>query len=79
MYFWDYKTGYKFQEFKSQVQPGSISAEGGIFAAEFDQSSLRLITGECDKTIKIWKEDDTATPETHPVETVRMDYESTRF
>jgi pleiotropic regulator 1 len=26
-----------------------------------------MITAECDKTIKIWKEDETATPETHPI------------
>lgn len=79
LYLWDYKTGYNFQTIKSQIQPGSISAEAGIYAATFDQSSLRMITGECDKTIKIWKEDETATPETHPVDNMRMDYESTRF
>ena len=27
----------------------------------------RLITGEADKTIKIWKEDPDATAESHPV------------
>jgi hypothetical protein len=26
-----------------------------------------MITAECDKTIKIWKEDEEATPETHPI------------
>ena len=26
-----------------------------------------MITAECDKSIKIWKEDQTATPETHPI------------
>jgi len=79
LYLWDYKTGYRFQDIKSQIQPGSISAEGGVFAAAFDQSSLRLITGECDKTIKIWKEDETANPETHPVENVKMEFENMRF
>jgi len=29
---------------------------------------MRLITAECDKTIKIWKEDEDATPETHPID-----------
>ena len=29
---------------------------------------MRLITTECDKTIKIWKEDEDATPETHPID-----------
>ncbi|CEM33309.1 unnamed protein product [Vitrella brassicaformis CCMP3155] len=65
--FWDWKSGYKFQTRQSQVQPGSLESENGIFASVFDQSYSRLITGECDKTIKIWKEDDEATPETHPI------------
>lgn len=28
----------------------------------------RLITGEADKSIKIYKEDESATPETHPID-----------
>jgi len=68
MNFWDWKSGYNFQQIHSKPQPGSISSEAGIFCAEFDKSSLRLITGECDKTIKIWKEDEEATEETHPVD-----------
>ena len=68
MKFWDWKSGYNFQTMESKPQPGSISSEAGIFCAEFDKSSLRLITGECDKTIKIWKEDEEATEETHPVD-----------
>jgi pleiotropic regulator 1 len=54
--------------------PGSIVAENsivwreaGIFDIKFDRSGLRMITAECDKSIKIWKEDETATPETHPI------------
>ena len=39
----------------------------GFFASTFDRTGTRLITGEADKTIKIWKEDETATPESHPV------------
>ena len=31
-------------------------------------SHRRLITTECDKTIKIYKEDSEATPEKHPVD-----------
>lgn len=42
------------------MQPGSLESEAGIFCAEFDKTGLRLITGEADKTIKIWKEDDEA-------------------
>ena len=52
--FWDWDSGYMFQRIKSRPQPGSISSEAGIFCAQFDHSGLRLLTGECDKTIKIW-------------------------
>jgi pleiotropic regulator 1 len=65
--FWDYKSGYNFQQTDSKEQSGSLSAEAGIFAIKFDQSSTRMITGECDKTIKMWKEDENATPETFPI------------
>lgn len=60
MYFWDWKTGYNFQRFQATVQPGSLDSEAGIFAMTFDQSQSRLITCEADKTVKIYKEDDTA-------------------
>ncbi len=60
MYFWDWKTGYNFQRFQATVQPGSLDSEAGVFAMTFDQSQSRLITCEADKTVKIYKEDDTA-------------------
>lgn len=72
MYFWDWATGYNFQQLKTTPQPGSLSCEAGIYAATFDRSSLRLITAECDKTIKFWKEDETATPETFPIQVSRL-------
>lgn len=68
MHLWDWKSGYKYQSIEGRVQPGSLSAENGIFAMTFDKSGSRLITGECDKTIKIYKEDPDATPETHPID-----------
>ncbi|KAI8921856.1 WD40-repeat-containing domain protein [Powellomyces hirtus] len=68
MHFWDYKTGYNFQTAESLVQPGSLDSEAGIFCSSFDRTGSRLITGEADKTIKIWKEDANATPETHPID-----------
>ncbi|KAF9426722.1 pre-mRNA-splicing factor prp46 [Podila epigama] len=68
MGFWDWKSGHQFQRLDSLVQPGSLESEAGIFCAEFDKTGLRLITGEADKTIKIWKEDENATPETHPLD-----------
>ena len=60
MYFWDWKTGYNFQRFQATVQPGSLDSEAGVFAMTFDHSQSRLITCEADKTVKIYKEDDTA-------------------
>jgi pleiotropic regulator 1 len=40
----------------------------------------RLITVECDKTIKMWREDETATPESHPIDThFKTLFESQRF
>ena len=45
---------------QAPVQPGSMDSESGIFSMTFDQSGSRLITTEADKTIKIYKEDDTA-------------------
>ena len=67
MYFWDWKTGYNFQKLETTVQPGSLSSEAGIFASSFDRTGSRFITCEADKSIKVWKEDESATPETHPI------------
>ncbi|KAL3898192.1 MAG: hypothetical protein SGCHY_002914 [Lobulomycetales sp.] len=67
MFFWDYKTGYNFQTAETLAQSGSLDSEAGVYCSTFDHTGLRLITGEVDKSIKIWKEDETATPETHPV------------
>ena len=44
------------------MQPGSLTSEAAIFDIKFDRSSLRMMTAECDKTIKIWKEDEDARP-----------------
>lgn len=48
--FWDWKTGHRFQSLDSIAQPGSLEAEAGIMASTFDQTGLRLICGEADKT-----------------------------
>ncbi|KAF2266978.1 pre-mRNA-splicing factor prp46 [Lojkania enalia] len=66
--FWDWKTGHSFQSSHSIAQPGSLDAEAGIMCSTFDRTGLRLITGESDKSIKIWKQDDEATEETHPLD-----------
>merc|ERR1712194_980850 len=58
---------HKFQSIQGTPQPGSMSAENGIFATTLDQSGSRLLTAECDKTIKIYREDPNATPDSHPL------------
>ncbi|KAI0025610.1 WD40 repeat-like protein [Xylariomycetidae sp. FL0641] len=68
MSFWDWKSGHRFQSLDSIAQPGSLDAEAGIMSSTFDRTGMRLIVGEADKTIKIWKPDEKATPETHPLE-----------
>lgn len=68
MNFWDYQTGYCFQKTETVAQPGSLDAENGIFAAEFDLTGTRLVTGEADKSIKIWKQNTEASEMTHPVD-----------
>ena len=35
--FWDYKSGFRYQQLMSKVQPGSLSSENGIFACLFDK------------------------------------------
>mmetsp|Transcript_31760 Transcript_31760/g.38369 ORF Transcript_31760/g.38369 Transcript_31760/m.38369 type:complete len:497 (+) Transcript_31760:270-1760(+) len=66
LWFWDWKSGHNFHKEQTKVQPGSLENEGGIFAMDFDVTGSRLITCEADKTIKMWKEDENATPESHP-------------
>lgn len=68
MCFWDWKTGHRFQAGESVAQPGSLDAERGVFCSTFDKTGLRLVTGEADKTIKVWKMDEEATEETAPLE-----------
>lgn len=65
--FYDYKTGYNFQSYKAPPQPGSLESENGVYAVTFDKSGSRLVTAEADKTIKMYKEDENSTEETHPV------------
>ncbi|MFT7815118.1 pleiotropic regulator 1-like [Arapaima gigas] len=67
IHMWDWRTGYNFQRIHAAVQPGSLDSESGIFSCVFDHSESRLITAEADKTIKVYKEDDTATEESHPI------------
>ncbi|KAK4418639.1 protein pleiotropic regulator PRL2 [Sesamum alatum] len=67
LWFWDWKSGHNFQQAQTIVQPGSLDSEAGIYSITYDLTGSRLITCEADKTIKMWKEDETATPESHPL------------
>lgn len=67
MCFWDWRTGYNFQRLQAPVQPGSMDSEAGVFSVTFDRSGTRLITTEADKTIKVYKEDESASEESHPI------------
>lgn len=40
MRFWDYETGYCFQDEVTKVQPGSLDSEAGIYASTFDHTGL---------------------------------------
>lgn len=64
---WDWRTGYNFQRLQTVPQPGSLDSEAGIFAVAFDRTGLRMLTCEADKTVKVWRPDDSATPESHPI------------
>jgi pleiotropic regulator 1 len=68
LHFWDYETGYGFQQMDTIVQPGSLDAEAGIYAMAFDGTGSRLVTCEADKTVKIWAEDMEADEESHPID-----------
>ena len=68
MCFWDWQSGYCFQRTESVAQPGSLEAEQGVLCSTFDQTGLRLITGEADKTVKVWKMDERATEESYPLD-----------
>lgn len=65
--FWDYSAAHRFDSQKPQVQPGSLDCEAGVYALSFDRSGSRLVTGEADKTVRMWREDENATEETHPL------------
>lgn len=78
LYMWDWKSGYNFQQIQSEPQPGSIASEAGIFSVKFDKSGTRMVTTECDKTIKIWWEDEEATPQSHPIDPNFRSYMASR-
>lgn len=66
--FFDWRSGHRFQDIKSPLQPGSLESESAIYCGKFDGTGTRLIVGSADKTLRFYKEDPTATPSTHPLE-----------
>ncbi|CAI4052789.1 hypothetical protein N7582_005561 [Saccharomyces uvarum] len=64
--FYDYKSGHKYQSLATREMIGSLESERGVLCSTFDKTGLRLITGETDKSIKIWKQDETASRESEP-------------
>ena len=51
---WDWSSGRIVQTIANIPQPGSLEGEKGIFDVKFDYSATRIISCECDKTIKIY-------------------------
>lgn len=64
--FYDYKTGHKYQSMMTTEVAGSLESERSILCSTFDVTGTRLITGEGDKSIKIWKQVPDATEDTFP-------------
>jgi len=60
MKFWDWKSGYNYQSMDMIIQPGSLDSEAGVFCSTFDRTGLRLITGNADKTIHVYGQDEEA-------------------
>lgn len=52
--FWDWESGQMFQNDIQVPVPGSLDSENGILCSTFDQSGDRLITGNTDKSVRIW-------------------------
>jgi len=60
MKFWDWRSGYCYQTMDQIIQPGSLDSEAGILSSTFDQTGLRLVIGNVDKSIHIYAQDDEA-------------------
>lgn len=43
-----------FQFTRTRSVPGTLPGEGGVNCVVFDASGTRMITGESDKSVKIW-------------------------
>lgn len=54
--FWDWQSGKEAHRSLTKALPGSLDSERSIYCAAFDMSGTRLLTGEGDKSIKVWRE-----------------------
>lgn len=64
--FYDYRSGHKYQSLETSIANDAISSERGILCSSFDKTGLRLVTGEVDKTIKMWKQLEDVNPDDFP-------------
>ena len=55
--FYDWESGNMVQQIQTINQPGSLDAESSIYDLKFDMSATRLVTCECDKTVKVWEQE----------------------
>lgn len=53
--FWDWNSGHVYQNGTQTPAPGSLDSEKGILCSSFDRSGIRLVTGNVDKTVRVWK------------------------
>jgi len=58
--FYDWGSGEVVQTIETPNQPGSLEGEVSVFDLKFDMSGKRLVSCECDKTVKIWQQETTA-------------------
>lgn len=77
LHFYDWSSGYKYDTLSNKVVPGTVECENSTLAMAFDKSESRLITTHGDKSIKIWRENEDATPENFPIKW--NPYESFKF
>lgn len=55
--FWDWNSGEMITNGTQVPVPGSLDSENGILCSTFDKSGDRLITGNIDKSVRIWNKE----------------------
>ena len=64
--FTDWRSGHTYDLRQTVAQSGTLEGENAIFDTTFDATGSRLLTAEGDKTIKVYREDEDATEQSHP-------------